>query len=143
MKHGYEFPIYFKGDLKQLRELARMISLNLEGGEVFGLVGDLGAGKTTFSQMLGSELGIDQRMASPTFLIHKKYEARLPLSKRAVTLNHLDVYRLFDKPNLDELGLMEIFQDRSAITLIEWADKLAEQLPKSVKYIYFENRNEN
>ena len=84
------------------------------------LEGDLGAGKTTFTQSFAKGLGIKRNVNSPTFTIMKQYEGR-------IQLNHLDVYRL---ENSDEdLGWDEIFYG-DAVTVVEWAHLIEEDLPK-------------
>ena len=84
------------------------------------LEGDLGAGKTTFTQSFAKGLGIKRNVNSPTFTIMKQYEGRIPL-------NHLDVYRLEDSD--EDLGWDEIFYG-DAVTVVEWAHLIEEDLPK-------------
>lgn len=84
------------------------------------LEGDLGAGKTTFTQSFAKGLGIKRNVNSPTFTIMKQYEGRIPL-------NHLDVYRLEDSD--EDLGWDEIFYGE-AVTVVEWAHLIEEDLPK-------------
>jgi len=84
------------------------------------LEGDLGAGKTTFTQSFAKGLGIKRNVNSTTFTIMKQYEGRIPL-------NHLDVYRLEDSD--EDLGWDEIFYG-DAVTVVEWAHLIEEDLPK-------------
>jgi tRNA threonylcarbamoyladenosine biosynthesis protein TsaE len=99
--------------------LAEQLASLLEGGEVITLEGDLGAGKTTFTQALAKGLGINRTVSSPTFTILKQYEGRLPL-------NHLDVYRLSDSE--EDLGWDELFYG-NAVSVVEWAQYIKEELP--------------
>ncbi len=121
----------------QTKELAGSIAKKLKSGAVVGLYGDLGAGKTTFAGFLVHALGIDRRVQSPTFVIARKY-----IGKK-LTVNHIDLYRLQDPEELQDLGLQEFFEEKSAITLIEWPEVAEVFLPEGTIRIYFEYVNEN
>ncbi|HKA23084.1 MAG TPA: tRNA (adenosine(37)-N6)-threonylcarbamoyltransferase complex ATPase subunit type 1 TsaE [Blastocatellia bacterium] len=96
---------------------ARSLGERLTGGEVFLLKGDLGAGKTVFAKGLAAGLGIaSSEVTSPSFTIINEYTGRL-------RLYHIDLYRLDDGLH-DELGLAEILEDRQAVVVIEWAERL-------------------
>jgi tRNA threonylcarbamoyladenosine biosynthesis protein TsaE len=97
-----------------LAELARPCDLLL-------LVGDLGAGKTAFTQGFGRGLGIEDRITSPTFALVQSYSGRLDLY-------HLDVYRLEQVNEALDLGLSEMLDD-DAVTIIEWGDTITRALP--------------
>ncbi len=97
-----------------LAELARPCDLVL-------LVGDLGAGKTAFTQGFGAGLGVEDQVTSPTFALVRQYEGRLDL-------NHLDVYRLEQVGEALDLGLSELLDD-GAVTVIEWGDTILPALP--------------
>jgi tRNA threonylcarbamoyladenosine biosynthesis protein TsaE len=98
--------------------LGRMLAV----GDVLGLVGPLGAGKTTFVQGLarGLEVPPDRHVASPTFALVNEHPGRVPLV-------HADLYRIADARELDELGLSDAF-DRAAVA-IEWLDRFPEAAP--------------
>jgi len=97
--------------------LARRTGEQLKGGEVFLLKGDLGAGKTVFAKGLAAGLGIDPaEVTSPTFTLVNSHEGRL-------RFYHIDLYRL-DIGAHQGLGLDEIFDDESAVTVVEWAERL-------------------
>lgn len=102
------------------RELAATLAAALADGDLLVLTGDLGAGKTCFTQGLGSGLGIDDRITSPTFTLANRYKGRL-------VLNHLDVYRLNSVAETLDLGLSELLED--GVTVIEWGDRIDEVLP--------------
>lgn len=92
-------------------------------GEVYTLVGDLGVGKTVFTQGFAAGLGITEPINSPTFTILQSYEeGRLPL-------HHFDVYRIGDVSEMEEIGCEDCFYG-DGVCLIEWADLIAEILPK-------------
>ncbi|MDE5601515.1 MAG: tRNA (adenosine(37)-N6)-threonylcarbamoyltransferase complex ATPase subunit type 1 TsaE, partial [Clostridia bacterium] len=98
--------------------LASRVAMELDGGEVILLSGDLGAGKTTFTKGLAKALDIEDEITSPTFTILNTYEGgRLKLSD--IKLNHLDMYRVESADELSELGIEDCFDD-DAITVIEW-----------------------
>ena len=112
---------------KQVHALEETQALALKLAELVApqytitLEGDLGAGKTTFTQSFAKGLGIKRNVNSPTFTIMKQYEGRIPL-------NHLDVYRLEDSD--EDLGWDEIFYG-DAVTVVEWAHLIEEELPKA------------
>lgn len=92
-------------------------------GQVYSLVGDLGAGKTVFTQGVASGLGVKEPVNSPTFPILQVYEqGRLPLY-------HFDVYRIGDAEEMDEIGYEDYFWGEG-VCLVEWADLIPELLPK-------------
>lgn len=105
--------IYRVENIEQTRALAARLADTLVGGEVVVLNGDLGAGKTTFTQGLARALGIEERVPSPTFTFMRHYRGRLDLY-------HYDMYRAQDVEELYELGLYEPIGDKDAVCVIEW-----------------------
>ena len=105
--------------LEETQNLAKNLAQLLAAQDTITLEGDLGAGKTTFTQALAKGLGITRTVNSPTFTIMKQYEGRLPF-------NHLDVYRLADSD--EDLGWEEIFYG-DAVSVVEWAHLIEEALP--------------
>ena len=108
----------------ETRTLATALGTQLQPGDVLCLVGDLGAGKTTFTQGLALGLGLppDEPVNSPTFtLIAEHPSGRVPLY-------HFDVYRLPDSSALYDLAFDE-YLDGDGVVVIEWADKIPEALP--------------
>ena len=105
-----------------LAELARP-------GDLLLLAGDLGAGKTAFTQGFGAALGVDDLITSPTFTLVNTYEGRLEL-------NHLDVYRLEALSEVLDLGVPEML-DEGGVTVIEWGDAVAPALPADYLEIRF------
>ena len=106
------------------RELAAAVAAVVRPGDVILLAGDLGAGKTTFTQGFGRALGVDEPILSPTFTLLNHYVAR-----DDVTILHADVYRLDHLQEIVDLGLTELVDD-SAIALVEWGDVAEPVLPK-------------
>jgi len=110
---------------QETRQLGEKLGRLLVGGEVLELVGDVGAGKTTFVKGLARGLLIDEDVQSPSFTISRLYDARNDLQ-----LAHYDFYRLADAGIMaDELA--ETTQDPQTITVIEWADIVEGVLPDS------------
>jgi len=115
---------------------------------VVGLFGDLGSGKTTFTQALGKQLGIKETMTSPTFVIMKRYEVfgieypvlntqyPIPNTKYS-TLIHIDAYRLDSGKELLSLNFAEIIKDPKNLILIEWPERVADILPTDLVKINF------
>ncbi len=96
------------------------------------LYGELGSGKTTFTQGFAKALGVKNRLLSPTFIIVRRYD--LP---KNLLFYHVDLYRLNSTDEMEELGLSEIFSDPQAFVVVEWADKLGDLLPTNRIDIHF------
>ena len=104
------------------RELAGALAGATVAGDVYLLAGELGAGKTAFSQGFGAALGISDRIVSPTFTIARRYDGG------RLRLHHLDVYRLDHLREATDLGLSELLDD-GGVVLIEWGDAIVPVLP--------------
>lgn len=112
------------------RELGRRLARVLRAGDVVILVGELGAGKTTFTQGIGTGLGVRGAVTSPTFVISRVH----PAMSGGLALVHVDAYRLGGLAELDDLDL-DAFTDQ-AVTVVEWGDGLAEALSPSVLRVH-------
>lgn len=109
---------------KKIGEMARP-------GEIYTLTGDLGVGKTVFTQGVAAGLGIIEPVSSPTFTIIQEYDSgRLPFY-------HFDVYRIGDIEEMDEIGYDDYFFGQG-ICLIEWANLIEEILPENRREIIIE-----
>ena len=102
--------------------LGERLGRTLGSGDVVGLIGELGAGKTCFVQGLVRGLGVTARATSPTFVLVNEYRGRVPV-------HHVDVYRVDSLAELLALGLPELFAS-AGVTIVEWADKLLSLLPQ-------------
>ena len=122
--------------LSQLEEFASSFSTTLKKGDVVFLNGDLGSGKTTFTQLLLKHLNYQGRVKSPTYAIYESYE----LTK--FNLIHMDLYRLSSPEELFYLAIDEII-DNNNIVIIEWPEKGKGVLPKANKILNFELVNAN
>lgn len=103
---------------------------------VVALVGELGAGKTTFVQGFAKSLGIKHRMVSPTFLIFRRYAIR---HLRFANFYHVDVYRIDDPKELEILGFRSLILNTQYIILVEWADKIKKILPQDTTWVRMEH----
>lgn len=119
------------GETKRLAaELANYMTV----GTVISLKGQLGSGKTTFSQGFGKELGVKRAVKSPTYTIVKQY----PLEDKDFVFNHIDAYRL-EEGGAESVDL-DSFMDDSAVTIIEWAEFVLDYMPET--YIEIELRQQ-
>ncbi len=103
------------------RQLAASLAKQALPGDLLLLVGDLGAGKTTFAQGFAAGLDIPEPVTSPTFTLAREYHGRL-------LLHHLDVFRLDQIAEVLDLGLPEML-DSDGVILIEWGDAIRQALP--------------
>ena len=110
-------------DPEETFEVGRTIGMNAKPGQIYTLTGDLGVGKTVFTQGVAAGLGITEPVNSPTFTIIQEYEdGRLPFY-------HFDVYRIGDLEEMEEIGYDGYFFGQG-ICLIEWAELIEEILPE-------------
>lgn len=112
-------------------ELGESLGEKAQPGEVYCLNGDLGVGKTVFTQGFAKGLGIEGPVSSPTFTIVQQYDdGRLPLY-------HFDVYRIGDISEMDEIGYEDCFYG-DGVSLIEWSNLIEEILPEQLTQIRIE-----
>ena len=110
-------------DPEETFEVGRKIGMNAKPGQIYTLTGDLGVGKTVFTQGVAAGLGITEPVNSPTFTIIQEYkDGRLPFY-------HFDVYRIGDLEEMEEIGYDDYFFGQG-ICLIEWAELIEEILPE-------------
>ncbi len=110
--------------LNQTMKLANNFAAELKGGEVVLLNGDLGAGKTTFTQYVFKALGVKDIVSSPTFAILKTYQGE------KFRLHHFDTYRITTEEAI-ESGFDEVFQEKNSIIFVEWSENVASLLPNN------------
>jgi len=121
---------------KETKKFGQRVADKIGGkGAIIALIGNLGAGKTTFTQGFASGLGIKKRIISPTFILMRKYE----------DFYHVDLYRLEDdvEKEVTNLGLTDIWGKNGNVVLIEWAEKIEGILPKDTIRIEFETLSED
>lgn len=114
---------------RETQAVAALLAALLRPGDLVALVGDLGAGKTTFTQGLARAMGVTEAVTSPTFTLHRPYQGS------RLILHHLDVYRLGPAGEglagpaaADDLALDELTEG-DTVTVIEWAENLGSALP--------------
>lgn len=122
---------------EQTCELGKLLGRLARPGDVFLLVGNLGAGKTCLTQGIARGLGISEYTMSPSFVIVREYQGRLPLY-------HIDLYRLENIAEIADLGLDEYFFG-GGVSVVEWADRAMELLPEDnlivvMEYVRIEER---
>lgn len=124
---------------KETQELGEKLGRGRKNGKkrpFLCLYGELGTGKTTFVRGLAKGLGIHKRISSPTFTYQRIY------SQGAQKLYHFDCYRLARPDALFLQEIYEAFERKDGVVAIEWADRIAEFLPKERTDIYLEYENE-
>jgi tRNA threonylcarbamoyladenosine biosynthesis protein TsaE len=113
--------------------LGKDFGKNCLGGEVILLLGDLGAGKTCFTQGLAIGLGIKTKVNSPTFNLMKIYKTK------TLTLCHIDAYRLNSGHDLLMIGVDDYLGKKDAVVVIEWAEKVKDIWPQNKIKIELKN----
>lgn len=131
MKSEREIQVYETNSPDETYEIGKQMAQKAETGTVFCLDGDLGVGKTVFTQGFAAGLGIEEPVNSPTFTIVQVYEqGRLPFY-------HFDVYRINDIDEMYEIGCEEYFYGEG-VCFIEWAQLIQEMIPENAVTITIE-----
>ncbi|MEI7593524.1 MAG: tRNA (adenosine(37)-N6)-threonylcarbamoyltransferase complex ATPase subunit type 1 TsaE [Actinomycetes bacterium] len=105
----------------ETRHIASMVAELARPGDLVLLAGELGAGKTAFTQGFGATLGVTEPITSPTYTLVSQYAGR-------IDLNHLDVYRLEQLAEVLDIGLPEMLEE-GGVTIVEWGDSIIPALP--------------
>lgn len=141
----------------QTKKIGQLLAEELRGGEIICLTGDLGAGKTTFTQGLLKGLGAKGPYTSPTFAIIKEYEGHVTCSMEHIARNekqktkqqmlhtpcsifhifHIDAYRIGSK-DLLELGFADFAGQKKSIIILEWPEKVRKIIPSNAVWINFQ-----
>ncbi|MES2471051.1 MAG: tRNA (adenosine(37)-N6)-threonylcarbamoyltransferase complex ATPase subunit type 1 TsaE [Patescibacteria group bacterium] len=135
-------------NLEDMKAAARQL-LNFSIGKaeinskatILGLYGNLGAGKTTFTQFIAKELGIKENITSPTFVIQKSYAINPAVRSIYRKLVHIDAYRLKNGQELSVLGWQKTISEPNTLICIEWPENVADVMPSHIK-IQFEHVEE-
>ncbi len=127
----------FSTTVKNTEALAKTIAKTVTGGEVFALIGPLGAGKTTFTKHLAKALGYAGRVSSPTFVLLQTYPCKNPKNNGTLFIHHLDLYRIEDASEAIQSGITEQWGAANSVTIVEWADKAPSLIPKNAITIHF------
>jgi len=156
---------FLSKNLSETKQFAKDFLVKLSGktpkqGIVLALFGDLGSGKTTFTQFLAEELGVKENVNSPTFVLMKRYPLNpvrsrpaqqggatvtsgRPASSGVKQLIHLDCYRLNKPEEVLPLGWEEMIADPGNLLVVEWPEKIEKYLPARAIKLYFEFIDEN
>ena len=122
----------YLGQAKEIKDRKSAVVLELQG--------DLGGGKTTFLQGFAKELGIKEKILSPTFVLIKRFS----ISKKPFkNFYHIDCYRINNVKDIEELGLKDIIINPENIVAIEWSERIKKKLPKLTIIIKFNFINKN
>jgi len=116
------------------KKLGKELAKKLKGGEIICLKGNLGSGKTTFSQGILEELCAEKPYTSPTFLIMKAYQLN---KKKIKNVYHIDTYRVGSEDILD-LGWEEITENKENVIIVEWPERIKEIILEGFMDIKFE-----
>jgi tRNA threonylcarbamoyladenosine biosynthesis protein TsaE len=137
MKRETKIVEFLSDSAEQTIEIARIIGEKLQAGDILALSGELGSGKTCFTNGLAQGLGVSREymITSPTFTLINEYQARCKLY-------HFDVYRLNGYSELEDLGYDE-YLSGTGVVVIEWAEKIFNQIPEDSIFINFEYIDEN
>lgn len=135
----------------QTKKIGQLLAEELRGGEIICLSGDLGAGKTTFTQGLLKGLKVKGPYTSPTFAIVKEYKINLKISclpdrqeisnLKLSSVYHIDAYRISSK-DLKALGFADFAGQENCLVIIEWPEKVKSLIPTDAVWINFKWVNE-
>ena len=118
--------------IEETQSLAKKLARKTSPGTVISLIGDLGAGKTTFTKGFARQMGIKDHVTSPTFKLISEYQGE------KYKLNHIDAYRMNGPEDFLNIGGEEYLISKNSITIIEWGDLLNDILPSKTIRVNFE-----
>jgi len=121
----------------QTKELASKFAKSISQGDIIALIGDLGTGKTAFTQGFAKAIGIEEAVGSPTFKLISEYQGI------SFLLYHIDCYRLENVQQFVNIGGDEYLASVNGVTVIEWADIIEEILPVNTIKIHFKRKAGN
>jgi len=128
---------YLCNSIKETHQLASRIANDISVGAIIALIGDLGSGKTTFTQGFAKSLGINENVGSPTFKLISEYDGK------KFKLYHIDAYRLKDSTDFLNIGGEGYLIPDEGVTIIEWADNIRDLLPEDTIHINFDRIQEH
>ena len=128
--------VYNVNSVEETWELARQLAPELKPGDVVCLEGDLGAGKTTFTQGLAAALGVPGRVNSPTFCIVQEHRRLSSSVSSPSLLVHMDLYRLHNEDDVIAIG-WEDYLAEGAILVVEWPERAGALIPPDARHLVF------
>lgn len=129
---------------QETNKLGEKFAQTVTQGTIFCLYGDLGSGKTVFTQGFAKGFGIEKKIISPTFVIIRTHSInRKSQIAKLKSFYHIDLYRIESERDLQALGLDEVMNDKESVVVIEWADRLGSLLPEKRTDVHFEYVGEN
>ena len=127
-------------NINDTKSFAEDLAKNTNAGTTYGLIGDLAAGKTTFTKYFINYFIEDIEVISPTFNIVKTYNLD---DANIKYINHFDVYRLKNDDELIEIGFYDYISDQYSVNIVEWADMIKDKLPDNTIFIEFKYYNKD
>lgn len=121
---------------KEIDNVAVILAEGLKTGGVLGLIGDLGAGKTTFAKRVCRELGIVENVKSPTFTYVIEYTSGV------VDVYHFDAYRMASSEEIYEIGFEDYIGEENSAIIVEWADNIMEEMPEETIFVEIAHNDE-
>ena len=128
--------VYNVNSVEETWELAKKLATELKPGDVVCLEGDLGAGKTTFTQGLAAALGVPGRVTSPTFCIVQEHRRQATADDCNRLLVHMDLYRLHGEDDVIAIG-WEDYLAEGAILVVEWPERAGTLIPATARHVVF------
>ena len=128
--------VFEVGSVEETWELAKKLAAELKPGDVVCLEGDLGAGKTTFTQGLAAALGVPGRVTSPTFCIVQEHRRQLTAVDSNRLLVHMDLYRLHGEDDVIAIG-WEDYLAEGAVLVVEWPERAGTLIPPDARHVEF------
>ena len=123
--------IYLCESIEDTQKVAKNLAKKTPPGSVIGLIGELGAGKTTFTKGFAKQMGVKDHVTSPTFKLVSEYKGK------KYVLNHVDAYRMEGPIDFLNIGGEEYLTSKNSITIIEWADLLIDLLSSETITVHF------
>ena len=123
--------IFFCESIEETQKVAKNLAKKTLPGSVIALIGELGAGKTTFTKGFAREMGVKDSVTSPTFKLVSEYKGK------KYVLNHVDAYRMEGPKDFLNIGGEEYLTAKNSITIIEWGDLLSDLLSEETITVHF------
>lgn len=121
----------------EIDRLAVKVAKHMKNGGCLGLIGDLGAGKTTFTKKICGYYGIKENIKSPTFTYVIEYISG------SVNVYHFDAYRIINPEEIYEIGFEDYVGEEGSVIIVEWANNISDEMPEYTVYIEIEHNGED